>query len=179
MNAHASIDISEDSRPNWFVKVSGDEFLTPSFLQWLQKIDLSTARIVICVGGGTQINEEFKRRGIPYRKHGPMGREHATREEEQIAEQVLQQNKLTLENKLCIMGISMHVIVPVLAIGGRLTHVNGDEMTRAAYLGFDKLFVLTTRGRLGAKRWQFRKLPKVEVMSLEPERLSYHGTSGR
>ena len=154
------------ARKTVFVKVSGDMLKNASFLTWLEGI-AHAQYVTLCIGGGTQINEEFARRGLPVTKHGPLGRETGTLEERQIARNVLEQNAAKCEDELESQGIHARVFIPVLEIGGVLCHVNGDQMVRTAYLGYDELVVITTPDRLEKKQMEFKDLPKVLVYAFE------------
>jgi len=152
-------------RVKYFVKVSGDEFKSQQFLTWISELALRSY-VVICVGGGTQINEELKRRGFTIKEHGPLGRESASFEERQIARDILEINAMECEDLLANLGIHARVIVPVLDVGGVLCHVNGDQMIRTAYLGYDSLFVVTTPDRQVKKKTEFAELKqKVQVIA--------------
>jgi acetylglutamate kinase len=154
------------NRMNLFVKVSGDLCLKESFLAYLRTItrDYFT---VICVGGGTQINETLLKRGIQPGPHGPMGRELNSFKLRQVARDVLEENQSRLQDKLADLGIVAVVIIPVLDLGSVLCHVNGDEMVRTAYIGFDHLVVITTKDRVEKKAGEFFGLNKVEVIAME------------
>ena len=94
-----------------------------------------------------------------------MGREHDTFEQRQIARDILENNQAVLEDQLAAEGVHVTVAIPVFHIGEVLCHVNGDQMVRSAYLGFDRLYVVTTPGRLEKKKAEFAGLPRVEVVS--------------
>lgn len=153
-------------RKNLFVKVSGDLCFSPSFIDYL-RITTRDYFTVICVGGGTQINETLAERGIEPGPHGPMGRELNSFELRQVARDVLEENQSRLQETLATLGISAVVIIPVLDLGSVLCHVNGDEMVRAAYIGFDHLVVITTEDRALKKAGEFSRLSKVEVIGLK------------
>lgn len=155
------------ARKKIFVKVSGDEYQNPLFRSWIKEMS-ENAWVVICVGGGTQINEEFKRRGFPVRPHGPLGREMDTFEERQVQRDVLEVNQATLQDWLAQEGIFAAVEIPVVMIGTVLCPVNGDEMLRAVYLGFDELFIVTTQSRVEGKRALFADLPKIKIKVFPP-----------
>lgn len=121
------------ARTTCFVKVSGDAFRNLAFLAWVA--DLSQGRyVVVCVGGGTQINEELERQGMPFKPHGPLGRELETFAHRQLARNILELNAVECEDVLAAEGIHVHVTIPVLEVGGVLCHVNGDQMVRTVYL---------------------------------------------
>ena len=61
-------------------------------------------------------------------------------------------------------GITANIVIPVLDIGGRLCHVNGDQYTLTAYQGFDVLYVVTTANRVQAKETFFAPYEKIEVV---------------
>jgi len=151
-------------RPNAFVKVSGDEFRNRAFLEWVRKL-CGEYWVVICVGGGTQINEAFETQGFPVKPHGPMGREMDSFPERQLHRDTLERNQVELQDLLHDMGISAAIEIPYIMLGNVLCPVNGDEMVHAAYLGFHQLFVVTTPERLEKKKAQFADLPKVEAVA--------------
>ncbi|MEK7094095.1 MAG: hypothetical protein AAB903_02005 [Patescibacteria group bacterium] len=155
------------SRQSAFIKVSGDLCAAPEFLEFL-RITARDYFAVVCVGGGTQINEALKKAGFVVQKHGPLGRETSSFEERQLARDVLETNQAILQDKLKSLGIPVTVVIPVLEIASVLCHVNGDQMVRTVYLGFDKLYIITMPDRAEEKAKQFADLPKVEVVSLMP-----------
>lgn len=145
-----------------FIKVSGDEYLNPAFRTWVKELS-RTSWVVICVGGGTQINEEFTRRGFLVKKHGPLGREVSTPEEQQVQCAVLELNRATLQNWLAEENVFVTVEIPVVMIGTVLCPVNGDQMVRTVYLGFDDLYIVTTPDRAEGKQKMFSDLTKVKI----------------
>ncbi len=151
-------------RKNAFVKVTGDLLEHPRVLKWLRRL-ARQFHVVVCTGGGTQINEALTAAGYTLSKHGPLGRELATFAERQLARNVLEENKGLLEDRLVREGIHARVVVPVLDIGDVLCHVNGDTFLQTAYIGFDMLFVVTTKERATTKHDSFKHLPKVRVRS--------------
>ncbi len=154
-------------RQSAFVKVSGDVCTSPVFLEFVRSIS-HNYEVVVCVGGGTQINQAFLEAGLLVEKYGPLGRETKSLRERQLARDVLEENKIAVQDALESLKISATVVIPVLDIGSVLCHVNGDQMIRTVYLGFDKLYVVTTGDRVSQKRKEFASLPKVEVVSLSP-----------
>ncbi len=153
-------------RKNLFVKVSGDLYQKPSFIKYLRTVTRKYFTVV-CVGGGTQINEAIAEKGIEPGPHGPMGRELPSFELRQVARDVLERNQTELQNTLASLEINAVVIIPVLDLGSVLCHVNGDEMVKTAYIGFDRLVVITTKDRLEKKALEFRGLDKVKVIGLK------------
>lgn len=151
-------------RERCFIKISGDLCRKPEVLDWIKSVSEGKFT-VICVGGGTQINEAFKANGMEIGEHGPLGRETKSFEERQLARDVLEVNQREVQDLLESRGIYASVVIPVLDIATVLCHVNGDIMVMTAYLGFHKLYVATTLERLETKRAQFAHLPKVEVVA--------------
>ncbi len=170
--SYGDAEHGQRKRKNIFVKVSGDEFLNPRFQKWIKRLRKG-AWVVICIGGGTQINTELQKRGYELTQHGPLGRETKTFEERQIARDVLERNQMEFEDQLDMMNVSATVIIPVLTLGGVLCHVNGDQMVRTAYVSYDKLYVITTCERLKKKRAEFADLPKVEVLAFPEPRVPF------
>lgn len=154
------------SRKSVFVKVSGDLFLSESFLNGLMKLTRDFF-VVICVGGGTQINKALKEAGYETKKHGPLGREAESFEEKQIARDVLEKNQMLLQDILADRKIPATVVIPVIDIGSVLCHVNGDTFVRTVYLGFDQIYIATTHNRVNQKKKDFADLPKIRVLGFD------------
>lgn len=98
-----------------------------------------------------------------------MGRETDTFEERQLQRNVLEMNQATLQDWLAGERVFAAVEIPVVMIGTVLCPVNGDQMIRAAYLGFDELYVVTTVERAEEKQKTFADLPKVKVKAFPRE----------
>ncbi|HEY4499977.1 MAG TPA: hypothetical protein VJH70_02530 [Candidatus Paceibacterota bacterium] len=145
-----------------FIKLSGDlleptdnEEVREDLIEKIQEINqqyLST----VCVGGGTQINRMFKMHGYPI-LFGPLGREFNCQEAKDLAEKILEQNRVTLDRALIARNIAATVIVPMLFIGESHCHVNGDRILLDAYHGFDRLFLFTLTERIEKKEEEFRQ----------------------
>lgn len=151
------------SRKNCLIKLSGD-CLGNSILEWIQELSREYF-VVICVGGGTQINEAFAKAGLPVGVHGPLGRETKTFAERQFARDVLERNQAKVQDRLAGAGIQAVVVIPVLEIGVVLCHVNGDQFVLSAYHGFDAVYVVTLPDREAKKRVLFAPYPKITVVS--------------
>jgi len=154
-------------RKTAFVKVSGDLVSRRDVIHWIKKLSRDFF-VVICVGGGTHISEEFKKRGHKI-KFGPLGREVETFHERQLARDVLEKNQTKIQDLLAKNKVSATVIIPAIDIGSVLCHVNGDVFVQAAYLGFDELYILTYENRAKSKKEDFKKFPKIKVVSF-PEK---------
>jgi len=150
------------SRKNCLVKISGD-ILQGAILEWVKELSREHF-VVVCVGGGTQINEAFREAGLPVGEFGPLGRETKTFQERQLARDVLEQNQVEIQDKLALLGVYVNVIIPVLDIGTVLCHVNGDQFVLTAYHGFDVLYVVTTADRVEGKRESFAPYEKIQVV---------------
>lgn len=121
-------------------------------------------KLVICVGGGVQINNALVEAGIPLRKHGPLGREHQSERERVIAEEILARNVEKMKAFCVERKIGCKIIPPIIEIGGVQCHINGDQIILAAYLGYDQLFVLTTTDRVKKKESEFKQYSKIKVV---------------
>lgn len=149
---------------NVFVKVSGDMYKSEEFIKWIIRLSKQYF-VVICVGGGTQINKMLKERGVDEIPHGPLGRELETFELRQAARDVLEKNQAELQDILAKRKTVAAVEIPVYNIGTVLCHINGDLALQMAYLGFDLLFAVTTEDRMEKKKEQFAHLPKIQVVT--------------
>jgi acetylglutamate kinase len=151
-------------RKKVFVKVSGDLVERKDVLDWIRNITSGNNYVVICTGGGSQINEAFAERGIAP-DFGALGRATKTFEERQLARDVLERNQARVQDLLTEHDIHAEVIIPVMYMGTVLCHVNGDILVLAAHHGFDKLFVLTLDKRQEKKREEFSRYPKIDVVA--------------
>lgn len=149
-------------RKNILVKISGDT-LGNETLDWIEELSRDHF-VVVCVGGGTQINEAFAEAGLPVGKFGPLGRETQTFQERQLARDVLEKNQAAVQDELALRGVYASVVIPVLDIGTVLCHINGDQFVLAAYHGFDNIFVVTTTERVVEKAKLFVLYQKITIV---------------
>src|SRR3989344_4712810 len=138
------------SKRNCFVKISGDT-INDNVLKWIKGLS-EEYFVVVCAGGGTQINKAFTEAGLSVGKFGPLGRETASLEEKQLARDILEKNQVEIQNRLYDLGVSASVVIPVIEIGSVLCHVNGDHFAISVYHGFDILYIVTTNDRLEKKK---------------------------
>lgn len=147
---------------NYLIKVSGDLLDRSEVIEWLARVSVF-GNLTVCCGGGSQINDLFRIRGFPI-VFGPLGRETRTEEEKRVAIAALQENKVSLERLLYEKGIPCKVIIPVVRIGDVDCPINGDQLALSAYLGFDKIYILTLRERLAKKLGEFKIYPKIIIV---------------
>lgn len=150
------------SRKNCLIKISGD-VLNDDVLHWIKKLSQEYF-VVVCVGGGTQINEAFVAADLPVREFGPLGRETESLEEKQLARDILEKNQAEIQDRLADLGVHASVVIPVLEIGTVLCHVNGDQFILTVYHGFDVLWVVTTKDRVEKKKSIFAPYKKIQVI---------------
>lgn len=150
------------SRQNCFVKISGD-MLNDDTIQLIETLSKEYF-VVVCVGGGTQINNAFREAGHPVEKFGPLGRETKTLEQKQLARDVLEDNQAQIQDRLADRGVYASVVIPVIEVGTVLCHVNGDQYVLAAYHGFDKLCVVTEKSKVNEKKKFFSNFEKIKVV---------------
>src|SRR3989338_3195621 len=143
-------------RKTALVKLSGDLINRADVLAWLRELATAYYVVVVC-GGGLQINEQFEARGFG-KNYTTLGRETRSFDERQLARDILEKNQAEIQDLLAREGIPAVVLIPVLDIGSVLCHVNGDIFVLTAYLGYDKLFILTLESRVGAKNRRLRNI---------------------
>ncbi|MEK7664951.1 MAG: hypothetical protein AAB361_02310 [Patescibacteria group bacterium] len=156
------------ARQTALVKISGDLCERDDVLEWIRRISAEYFTVIL-VGGGKQINEAFEKAGFKVGKHGPLGRETESFKESQLARDILEENQEKVQDLLASRGVIATVVIPVLDIGSVLCHVNGDIFALTAYLGFDKIFVLTYQSRVKEKKREFKKYPKIEIKGFPDE----------
>ena len=142
--------------------------LQDGVLGWVERLAREYF-VVVCVGGGTQINEAFTKAGLPVGMFGPLGRETDSFQERQLARDVLEQNQVGIQDRLAEIGVHVSVVIPVLDIGTVLCHVNGDQFVLTAYHGFDVLYIVTTPDRVEGKSKSFAPYPKIQVVGFPPD----------
>lgn len=146
------------AKPNAFVKISGSLLEKHEVLEWLGELG-KKYYVVVCIGGGEQINKVFKERGFEI-KFGPLGRVTQTLEERQLARDILEQNEAVVQDMIDRERINARVIIPVDYVANVLCHVNGDVKMLAAYNGFDRLYELTPKDNVGRKRRWLKRVVK-------------------
>ncbi|MDD3072570.1 MAG: hypothetical protein PHH17_01820 [Candidatus Pacebacteria bacterium] len=153
------------SRKNCLIKMSGDT-INIDVLHWIKELSQKYF-VVVCVGGGTQINEAFTTAGFPIGEFGPLGRETKKLEERQLARNILEKNQAEVQDRLANLGVHASVVIPVINIGTVLCHVNGDQFILSAYHGFDVLYIVTTKEREEKKKSLFSRYPKIQIISFK------------
>lgn len=150
---------------NCLIKISGDLTTPPEkLIEFIRQIS-NDFFVVICLGGGTQINKAFENKGFEI-KFGPLGRETNNLEQRQLARDILEINQAKFQDVLQKAGVHAAVVIPAIEVGTVLCHVNGDQYVLAAYNGFDSIFIVTLYERLEAKKKDFIAYPKIEVISI-------------
>ena len=150
-------------RKTALIKVSGDLCYRDDVFEYIKTV-AKDYFIVICVGGGTQINQAFIEQGLTVGKHGPLGRETKSFKERQVARDILEKNQAKVQDLLAEKGIPAVVVIPVFDIGTVLCHVNGDIFILVSYLGYDKICVTTMEDRVEEKKKFFASYPKIEIV---------------
>lgn len=140
------------AKPNALVKISSRLFESWEVHQYLRELEKKYVLRII-VGGGEQINAEFKKRGWS-NTFGAFGRVCESFEQRLIASNVLEINAAQLDDRLEEAQVHAQTIVPVLnhEVGNVTCHVNGDLLPIICYNGYDALFVLTKHADVENKR---------------------------
>lgn len=148
---------------NILIKVSGDLVNDQRFF------DLAVAKasenyvIVIC-GGGTEISSALEKAGYEI-KFDHLGRRVTKSwEERKIMRDVLEAQEKKLQDKF--VGKGVVIISPILYAGPVLCPINGDDLVKAWDLGFDEIYVFTTKQRAKKKKSTFKEWTKVEIIGV-------------
>lgn len=144
------------------VKASGDVIDKEDFYTWLASIASSSNRLFILCGGGTLITEALQEQGIEY-EFLPTGREIKEERGRLLAKELLERQKDFTEKRLQERGIKATVFVPVIELDDKVCHINGDSYAIALYPSFDKICIVTLKGKTKVFP---DKLEKVEVIYL-------------
>lgn len=144
------------------VKVSGDFVDKEEFYDWLASIDSFEDKLFVLCGGGTLITKELNYQKIPF-EFGPAGREISSVRGKVLAKYILEKQKYIIETRSKWRGLIVSVLMPFIHVGDKLCHFNGDNYLTALYPNFDKIYVVTLKGR--TKTFP-EELKKVEVVYL-------------
>lgn len=147
------------ARPNAFIKMSGNLLDKKEVIEWLSNLSRQYF-LVICIGGGEQINKAFTENGFDI-KFGPIGRITESLEERQLARDVLEKNQAITQDLINDHEINARVIIPVDDVATVLCHVNGDIKALSVYNGYDKIFFLTLKDRVEKKNAWVRKIAEL------------------
>ena len=151
------------AKPNVLVDISGNLLNNEEMYKRLKQITEKYS-ITLCIGGGEQINEEFRGRGFEI-KFGIMGRITKTLEERQVARDVLEANRIFVQGRLDERGISVRVIIPVDGEGEELCHYNGDIKILYEYNRYEKIFRFTRKEKVAEKK-EFIRLIEIAFQYL-------------
>jgi acetylglutamate kinase len=149
--------------PNVLIKVSGDLAENNEFFDFVVK-KAKTNYVVVISGGGTKINQALEDAGYTIQFNDHHGRITKTWQERIIARDVLERAQKELQDKFVGKGVA--VIAPILSPASVLCHINGDNLVKAFYLGFEEIYVFTLESRLENKKAFFTDSPKVEIISI-------------
>lgn len=145
---------------NLLVKISGDGLKSKKVLKYLRYFSERYERSAAIVGGGTSINEEFRKMGFEV-NFCPLGRTTSSNKEIMLAEDILKENRIYFQNLLDEEGINIKVVSPGRDINFVHCPENGDVMILSAYLGFDKIIIFTEKKNLRKKRLWVKEVSKV------------------
>ena len=144
------------------VKVSGSLVSDEDFYKWLLPISKQTDNLFIVCGGGAAISSVLEKVGIPY-IFGPAGREIGSESGIIIARDVLEASRNRVHRELQHRGIRARVYIPVVYMGGKICHLNGDDYVVALYPNFDQIYVVTRSER--KKRFP-KECGRIKVVKL-------------
>jgi len=147
---------------NILIKSSGDVLNNKKLIGFI-KNKAKKSRVVVICGGGTQISEALIKAGYKI-KYDEYGRITKTTKEKNIVKKVLEKHKKELEK--IINSKNAKVAIPILKVEGAECHINGDNMVKACYLGFNSIYIFTLKGRIRGKQEIFKNYPKVKIIGM-------------
>lgn len=148
---------------NILIKASGDLTENKKFFDFVTKKAQDNYVVVIC-GGGTKISKALEDAGYAICYDECDRRITATSEERNIMRNILEQEEKRLQDKF--LGSGVVVIAPILYAGSVLCPINGDDLMKAYYLGFDEGYIFTKKERVEKKQKVFSGFTKVKIMGL-------------
>jgi hypothetical protein len=148
---------------NILIKASGDISDNEEFFNFAKNKAKNNYVFVIC-GAGTKISEALSGAGYDIKYDDNHGRIIKTFKERKISRDVLEDEEKCLQDKF--IGTGVMVGAPILNAGPVLCHINGDNLTKAYYLGFDEIYVFTLKSRIEKKKKIFKKYENVKIIGV-------------
>ena len=146
------------------IKGSGDITESQKFFDFTVGKAAEKYTVVIC-GGGTKINLALEKAGYTIEFDAMDRRVTKTWEERIIMRDILEREEKMLQDKF--VGKGVVVIPPILYAASALCPINGDDLVKAYELGFDEIYVFTTKERLEKKKAIFQNFSKITVLAIE------------
>ena len=144
------------------IKVSGDLVESEQFYSWLSSVSTPQTRLFILCGGGSAITAKLNEQNISFR-FTESGREIETEEGSILAQQVLEDQKKFVEQRLQEKEIEASVFIPVMVLNDRVCHMNGDQLVKALHPNFDKIYVVTLQQRTKTFPEIFNKIAVIGI----------------
>lgn len=148
---------------NILIKGSGDVTDSQTFFEFVIEKARSNYVFVIC-GGGTKISSALESAGYTVKFDADGSRITETWEERMIMRDVLEREEKRLQDKF--VGKGVVVEAPILYAGKALCPINGDDLVWAYRIGFEEIYVFTTKDRVENKKHIFCNLSKVRVIGI-------------
>lgn len=153
------------------VKASGDLTNSQELVDFVTEKSVDNFVVIIC-GGGTKISAALKEAGYEIEYDNLGRRVTKTEGEKSIAANVLRYEAISLKNKIlgqdnyCQGAHGLEVIPSYLSLYGITCPINGDDLLKAYYLGFDESYVFTKKDRIEKKSIIFKDFPKVRIVGI-------------
>ena len=149
---------------NVLIKGSGDVTDSQEFFDFAVEKAINNQVLVIC-GGGTKINLALKSAGYEVRFDELGCRITETWDERMIMRNVLEREEKSLQDKF--VGKGVMVEAPIIYSSNKvLCPINGDDLVWAYRIGFDEIYIYTTKDRIEVKKKKFLKIPKAEIIGI-------------
>lgn len=147
---------------NVLIKASGDVIDRQEVFDFAREKARNNHTVLVC-GAGTKIGEALTKKGyVPrFNEHG---RITETFEERKIARDVLEYEQRRQQDRF--IGTGVEVEKPLMEVGSVLAPINGDTYVKAAYLGFDEIYIFTLKDRVSTKEDVFRGYDKTEIRGI-------------
>ena len=148
---------------NVLIKGSGDITKSQTFFDFVVNKAYNNHVVVIC-GGGTKISASLEKAGFTVEFDALKRRVTKTWKERTIMRDVLEHEEKELQDKF--VGKGVNVVAPIRYLYSVLCPINGDDFVKAYELGFNEVYVFTTKERFEEKQVIFQDYPKVTVSAI-------------
>lgn len=144
-------------------KGSGDLTRNKNFLNFCRQ-KAAVGHVTVICGGAIHVTRALAVAGYESRWDEAGNRITATDREREIAQRTLEEEAIILNRRFRHPNIT--VIPALLYEGDRVTHINGDELTKRLMAEFDAVYVFTLGDRRKKKEKAFADCPGIEIIGL-------------
>ncbi|PID52212.1 MAG: hypothetical protein CR972_02930 [Candidatus Moraniibacteriota bacterium] len=149
--------------PNVLIKGSDDVTEQKEFREFVIKKAKTNYVVVIC-DSKKKINFTLEAAGFEIQFDELGRRINTTLNERMIIRNILEHEEKILQD--AFVGKGIVVKAPILYAGSVLCPIDGNDLVKSYEVGFEEVFVFTTKEQATQQSYIFRKYPKIQVFGI-------------